>query len=137
VRTPSRTTKGEKTLEKWEAIPTGFAKRDYLIRQDNLAGKWDKANILPVSNAEPRWRPIEADTYKAAIKSGIVDAKLKGSIYGPFYESMLRVCKAGPAAKEVHVKSPDTSPKWMMGQRKTQPRKQYRELTFECFIRTK
>lgn len=137
VRTPPRTTKGEKKLEKWEGIPTGYARRDYLIRQDNIAGKWDKANILPVSDKKPRWKPIDGWTYNTAMKSGIVDAKLKGSIYAPFYESMMRVCKAGPKAKEVHIKSPASEPKWRIGQKTTRPRTQYRELKFECLIKTR
>ncbi len=137
VAVPSRPTKGEKELEKWEDIPTGYARREYLIRQDNIAGKWDKADIFPAPGFESQWKPIDAGTYAQSVKSGTLDAGLKSTAFGPFYENMQRICKSRTGAKEVHVRSPQGSPEWRMGQRKTQPRTQYRELTFECLIRAK
>ena len=136
VRVPPRTTSGEKKAEEWKAIPTGFAKREYIIREQNMAGKWEKANIFPASNDEPRWIPITSVQYGDAIKSGLVDAKLKKTVYGPYYENMRRVCGAGPAAKDVHVKSPDESPKWRMGQRMQRPYTLHRQLAFDCLIKS-
>jgi len=136
VVTP-RETKGEKELEKWEDIPTGYARREYLIHQDNIAGKWEKADIFPAPGFESRWRPIDSGTYAQAVKSGTVDAKLKATAFAPFYENMQRICRSRPGAKEAHVRSAQGSPEWTMGQKTTQPRTQYRELKFECLIKAK
>jgi hypothetical protein len=135
VPTPPRITSGEKKAEEWEAIPTGFAKREYIIRQQNMAGKWTEADIFPASNDEPRWLPITSVQYADAIKSGLVDARLKGTVYGPYYENMRRICGSGPGAKEVHVKSPDSSPEWRMGQRMQRPYTLHRQLAFDCLIK--
>lgn len=129
-------TSGEKKAEEFEAIPTGYAKREYIISQQNLAGKWLEADIFPASNDEPRWVPITSVQYADALKSGLMDAKLKGTVYGPYYENMRRICESGPGAKEVHVKSPDSSPGWRMGQRMQRPYTLHRELAFDCLIRS-
>jgi len=130
-------TSGEKKAEEFEAVPTGYAKREYIIRQENLAGKWLDADIFPTSNDEPRWIPITGDQYDDTIKSGLVDAKLKGTVYGPYYENMRRICGTGPGANEVHVKSPDSSPEWQMGQSMQRPYTLHRQLSFECLVRSR
>jgi hypothetical protein len=136
VPTPSKITSGEKKAEEWEAIPTGFAKREYIIRQQNMAGKWTEANIFPASNDEPRWFPITSVQYADALQSGLVDARLKETVYGPYYENMRRICATGPSAKDVHVKSPDSSPEWRMGQRMQRPYTLNRQLSFDCLIKS-
>lgn len=137
IRVAPRITSGEKKAEEFKAIPTGFAKREYIIREQNEAGKWLDANIFPASNDEPRWIPITSVQYGDAIKSGLVDARLKDTIYGPYYENMRRICSAGPNAKEIHVKSPDETPEWRMGQRIQRPYTLHRQLTFDCLIKSK
>ena len=135
--TPLRPSAGEKKLEKWEGVPTGYIKREYMIHQDNLAGKWQDANIFPASNSEPKWLPITIDQYNDALKSGTVDGKLKGTVYGPFYENMMRICKAAPEAKAAHVRTPEDSPEWRMDQSMQRPYTLYRELSFECLAELK
>ena len=100
ITPPPPTTSGEKRLQEFKAVPTGFVKREYVIRQQNLAGKWEKANIFPASNADPRWVPITSVQYDEAKGSGLIDGKLKGTVYGPYYENMVRICKTAPGAEQ-------------------------------------
>lgn len=134
VPTPARETKGEKQLTEWEGISTGYLSRSYVIRQENLAGKWQDADIFP---AGPKWMPVDAATYESSLKSGTVDARLKGTVYGPYYENMLRICRTAPSAADVHIKSPDSSPQWKTGQRMQRPYTLYRQLQFECLVKAR
>lgn len=134
---PDTTTKGEKTRQKWEEIPTGYGHRIFVIQQDNLAGKWDKANVLPAKGFESGWKPISQGQYQQAIKSGILDGKLKSTDYAPFYASMSRVCSVSKFKQsDLHIKAAESG-KWRVSQRKTTPLTEYRELSFECLAKAK
>ena len=137
IETPPATTSGEKNLEKWQKIPTGFARKDFIISQDNLAGKWDKANIYPSPQFESGWQSLDSSAYHSALKTGAVDKKLKGTIYEPYLSNMERICKTAPNAEAVHIKSPEASPEWRMKQRFQKPYTLTRELTFECLVKIK
>ncbi|MFH1829646.1 MAG: hypothetical protein ABH871_02560 [Pseudomonadota bacterium] len=132
VKRPAEETEGERELEAFKNIPTGYMSCIYVMREINLAGKWDEAEILPQSG----WKYVDEGQYKRAISSGIVDAKLKTTIYKPYYDKMQELCKVGvKASGTVHVRSSQKSPEWQIGQNQDPPYTQYRELTFQCLAK--
>lgn len=137
IATPEQETKGEKTLSEWQDLPSGFLHRTFIIRQENLAGTWDKANIFPAPESESGWQAMDPSTYTSAIASGVVDQALKHTVYAPYYENMQRICKTAPGAKSIHIKSADDTPKWRMAQRMQRPFTLYRQLSFVCLVKTK
>jgi hypothetical protein len=136
ITTPERETKGEKTLTEWKNLPSGFLHRTFIIRQVNLAGNWDKANIFPAPEYESGWQPMDPSAYKSAMASGSVDAALKNTAFAPYYDNMQRICNTAPGATSVHMKPADSSSNWKMGQRMQRPYTIYRQLTFECLAKT-
>lgn len=136
IATPPSETKSEKVLGQWEDIPTGYLRRVFVIRQLNLAGTWEDADIFPAQGYESAWHPMNRPAYESAVSSGLRDAALKGTAYGPYYENMRRLCGSAPDAKDVHIKSPSGSTQWKVGQRLQRPYTLYRELRFECLVKT-
>ncbi|MFA5812666.1 MAG: hypothetical protein WC956_10110 [bacterium] len=126
-------TKGDRVIMELSSIPTGYLYRELSIRENALRGQWGRGTVVPYPGFEKGWNYLDADKYKTALASGVVDDKIKGTMYNQFYPDMQKACSTGIVAKgKIHIRTPSALPEWMTSQDDAPPNLLYREIPFQC-----
>ncbi len=129
----NKPTKGDKIVMVLSSIPTGYVYREFAVRQYALRGDWDKPKYVPAAGYEDKWGYVDSVQYQKALASGVLDDKVKGTAYRPFYSGMKKICAADISSKKaIHVRVPLGEPEWTTSNDDAPPNNLYRELPFQC-----
>lgn len=110
--------------------PTGFMYREFSIRQNNLGGKWDKAEIVANPRFEAGYQYMKDNEFKTSLSQGTT------TISGPFKEfegRMKAACREDtkPGAK-ITVRLYNKNPQWTTFRDKWTAKITHRDLYFQC-----